>query len=295
MHARELIELAALVSVHGPVLIRGNGQLSPSGVEQYWAASKCRLDRWGRCIKQLSAQSPQATPVWRRTHVPLIRRVFEEILTGEILTRVWTAVLCAYDRHHGTDTGEPVARSVMIGHMEARHRVLALMVSGPGVDAEEAVRLNHLRRRTERWTDMLVGYLAGMHDISEFAIDPHRARDFAEDIHYGSQLKGGQSAWPLVIASLRAAFRQNLDPVSPNSDLNAKIAAGILSCFRPELFDSIGVFQSLWLLRLTNTATDAQGLVEDLLGDRDFAAPGNDVPLGSIELGDGGHRFGDMG
>ncbi len=265
MHARHLVELAALVSAHGPVLVRGSQGISESGIERYWVASKSRLDRWGRSLKALC--TPPADAGWSSTPSQwrFARGVLEEIITGEVLTRVWTAVISAHDRHRGTDEAEPIARSVLIGHLEARHRVLTLLVGGPSIGAEEAVKLNRLRRRTERWTDLLIGYLAGLDDVSEFAVDPYRARDFAEDLRYQSRLKGGRFAWPLLLASLRAAFKQGLGPTSPNEDLNAQIAVSILSCFRSELFDSTGLFQSLWLKRLTYVSDDAQGMIEDLL------------------------------
>jgi hypothetical protein len=278
MHARELVELAAIISAHGPVLVHGTRQLSTASIEQYWTASKSRLDRWGRSLKCLTHEarhtqpfsetrsaSPPDETTWPAGQWPDFHGVLEEILTGEALTRVWTAALCAYDRHHGTDEAEAVARSILVGHLEARHRVLTLLVRAPGIETEVAVKLNHLRRRTERWTDLLVGYLAGMYDVSEFAIDPARARDFAEDLHYQSSLKGGRHVWPLVLASLRATFRQGLCPKSPNADLNAKIGSSVLSCFQPELFDSTGLFRSLWMLRLASGTDEAQGMLEDLL------------------------------
>jgi hypothetical protein len=275
MHARELIELAAIVSAHGPVLIRGSQGLSAGAVEQYWTASKCRLDRWARSLKSFSEEAEAADNPWRQARWPVIRGVLEEILTGEILTRTWTAVLCAYDRHHGSDEAGPIVRSVMLGHLEARHRALTLLVGGRGIDAEQAVKLNCLRRRCERWTDMLVGYLSGLHDISEFAVDPQRARDFAEDLRYRGSFPGGRHAWPLVQASLRSAFRQGLSAESPNADLNARIAAGILCCFQPELFDSTGIFRSLWLWRLCLVTNDAAGMIAELLALEESLPQGN--------------------
>lgn len=263
MHARELVELAALAAVHGPQLIRDTWRISDSSIEQYWTASKCRLDRWGRTLKQLSEIADSGRkPLGAASPA---RAVLEEILTGEILTRVWAAVTCVHDRIRGTELVEPVARSVLIGHLEARHRLLMLLVRGPGIPAEEAVLLNHLRRRSERWTDMLVGYLLGLYDVSEFAVDPERARDFSEDLSYRSRMPGGRHAWPLVRVSLRAAFGPGLSPASPNADLNAQIATSIISCFQPELFDASGVLPSAWLVRVTNTAGDAAGMIDELL------------------------------
>lgn len=265
MHTYELLELAALVSVHGPVLVRNSPPIPPQSVERYWVASKSRLDRWGRTLKTLSA-TDHSKQAGSHDAVSLsVRGVLEEILTGEVLTRLWTAAMCAYDRRRGTDVAEPVVRSVLIGHLEARHRVLTLLVRGPAVSAEQAVRLNQLRRRTERWTDMLLASLAEWVDVGEFAFDPARTKDFAEDLTFQASMKGGQHAWPLVIASLRAAFRQGLCPTCPNFDLNAQIGEAILSAFSTELFDSTGLVQSLWMARLSSVANDAQGMVAELL------------------------------
>ncbi len=222
------------------------------------------MDRWAGGLRNFTREA-QADAGQRQTQWLAFRGVLEEILGGEMLTRVWTAVLCAYDRHHRGDEAEPAARSVLIGHMEARHRVLTLMVRGPGIDAEAALKLNRLRRRTECWTDLLVGHLAGRYAVSEFAFDPQRARDFAQDLRDRGQRRGGRHQWPLVLASLRTAFRQALSAPSPNAELNARIATGILSCFPADLFDSTGLMRSLWLMRLTNVTEDTQGMIEDLL------------------------------
>jgi hypothetical protein len=232
------------------------------GIEQYWVASKSRLDRWNRTLKQLKIKAVDGCSAADRV---LLRGVCEEILTGEVLTRVWSAVLWAYDRRRQADVAEPIAHSVLIGHLEARHRVLTLLVSGPGIDAEEAVKLNRLRRRSEHWIDLLVGRLAQQFPVSEFAIAPDRARQFAEDLHRQSRREGGRMAWSLIEASLRAAFRQGLVAASPNADLNAAIAASVLSCFPADLFDGSGLFPSAWFLRLTRITGDTQGLIDDLL------------------------------
>ncbi len=244
-------------------MIRGVERISESGMEEYWTASKIRLDRWGFCLREFMAKANDVK--WLGTRWPHIRGVLEEIISGEMLARVWTAVVCAHDRQHGAGDAEPVALSVLSGHLEARHRVLTLLVGGPGMDAAAAVKLNQLRCRTERWTDMLVGYLAGLHDSCRFAVDPRRAMDFSQDLHYQCRSPGGRHAWPLVLASLRAAFQQGMTQQSPNADLNGRIAASVISCFQPELFDSTGLFCSMWLMRLINAANDAQGMLDELL------------------------------
>ncbi len=257
MHACELVELAALVSAHGPALVRSPEAIPPACIERYWAASKVRLDHWASQLKALAnrdARNDRQSDAWA---------VLEEILTGEMLTRVWTATLCAYDKRRGSDEAEPVARSVMIGHMEARHRVLTLMAGRP--NTEEAANLNRLRLRIERWTDLLVGHLVAMHDVSEFAFDADRARDFAVDLGDRSRRPDGRLVWPMLRASLRTAFQHELARESPNADLNARIAGSVLGCFPAAAFDSTGLPSSLWLMQVMNSADDTQVMLDDLL------------------------------
>jgi hypothetical protein len=276
MHARELVELAAIVSAQGPVLIRGVQKLSDTGMEEYWTASKIRLDRWSHSIRTFAGKAGDAQ--WHKQQWPDVRGVLEEIIIGEVLTRVWTAVVCAHDRQHGAADAEPIARNVLESHTEARHRVLTLLVHGQGIEPDAAMKLNHLRRSSERWTDLLIGYLAGIHNSCDFAFDADRAKDFSQDLHYQCRHAGGRQAWPLILASLRAAFRLGLSPQSANADINARIASSILSCFQPELFDSTGLFCSMWLMRLINAATDAQGMIDEPIAEESSLAGQNEPP-----------------
>jgi hypothetical protein len=264
MHARDLLELAALVAEHGPALVRQWEPIPEASVAAYWSASRCRLDRWHRELKRFASPatiSSSAAP--STTHASLVGAM-EEVLTGEVLTRVWAAVASAYDRRRGTDLVAPVAGGVLASHTEAQHRVLTVLVSGSALVAEEAMRLDRLRRLSERWTDVLLGHLGTVGSVREFAFDPERAEDFAADFAPQGR-DGGLGVWPLMMSSMRAAFRRGLAAVSPNADLNAKIAASIVSSFPPEWFQAVGVPESLWLLRVSQTATAAEGLIDDLL------------------------------
>ncbi|MBI3836561.1 MAG: hypothetical protein HY288_01330 [Planctomycetia bacterium] len=264
MHARELVEVAGMVALNGPLLVCGRLPPNSTHLEQYWSTSRCRFENWSRALKAYAAlnleDSRQDVDRWIE-----IRAALDEIFASEILTRVWSAVLVAHDRSAGANLAEPIARSVLASHMEARHRALALLVHGRGVSTPQAVALNRLRRRAERWTDMLVGGLLHLSDVSEFAVEPERAEDFAADLTDRRSHPGGLHAWRLTLVSLRNAFRTGLSPLAANPDANARITASILGCFPADLFDSTGLFQSLWMLRLAANASDAQGLISDLL------------------------------
>jgi hypothetical protein len=264
MHARDLAELAALLALHSPSIVHGAGRIPHASHEQYWSASKCRLDRWGRLLRQLTqaAGQPQlpATLSW-----PRIRPVLEEILVAELLTRLWAAVATAHDQQRGDDDLEPVARNVFTSHLDARRRLLALLGDGHTIALPEATKLNHLRRRVERWTDMLLAHLAGAIDIDEFAFDPQRARDFAEDLDHQPPQAERDFSGQLMLLSLRASFANDLADRSPNSDLNRRIASALLGAFRDPTDDPTGIVKSLWLERLNRTAIETEDMVEELL------------------------------
>jgi len=269
MHVRQLVELAALVAVHAPVLIR-SGRISESALEQYWESSKARLDAWGRMLNDyFESQHPQAPNVLGEALQVVawqcIRPVVEEILAAEVLTRVWSGVALAHDRQHGSQQIEPVLRSVYAGHLEARNRALNVLVHGRGFSTQEAVELNRLRRRCERWCDMLLGYVVTDPSVAEFAFERERTREFAQDILDELNQPLSPFGWQLVLSSLRAAFQQGLSDDSPNPALNQQISASILSCFHGELFDSTGLLRSLWMERISHMTSDTEGMIAELL------------------------------
>ena len=158
-----------------------------------------------------------------------------------------------------------MVRSVLVGHAEARNRVLTGILHGPIGGPGPVNQINQLRTRCERWTDVLIGYLLNIEDVSEFAFDPDRARDFAESLDFQRRMGNGPQSWKLTLGSVRAAFRASLCERSASPDLNAQIAASILNCFPPSLFDGTGLVRSIWLTRMQNVTSDAQGMLDDLL------------------------------
>ena len=110
-----------------------------------------------------------------------------------------------------------------------------------------------------------MGGLLQMNNVREFAVDAERADDFAIDLAQQRNHAGGRHAWRMTLVSLRNAFQAGLSPVAANPDANARIAAGILGCFHEELFDSTGMLRSLWMIRLSANASDAQGMIRELL------------------------------
>ncbi len=260
-----MVELAALVATHSRALISRQSYLSRASLEDYWTASRCRLDSWGRDLRRYALSSDKLGEDWARDCWPKVLPVLQEVLTSEILTRVWTAVVVAYDHRHGGGRAEPIARSIHSAHLEARNRVLRLIHRATHFGREEAAILNQTRRRCERWTDLYIGYVITAHDVAEFAIDVDRAREFAGDFSNEERKGVGPQSQSLALSSLRKSFPPSVVAASPNFDLNVRIANSVVSCFPTDVFDSAGLFRSIWSRRIQRTANDAQEMVDQLL------------------------------
>ena len=252
MHARELVELAAIVSAHGPVLVRGTRRLSASGVQQYWTESKCRLDRWFRSLGRFAHEPPQGRRRRPQPVAPRPRRPGRDSHQRNAHPRLGDRAL-RLDRQQGTLEAEPIARSVMIGHLEARHRVLH--VAGPragrrrgsGRPPEPPAAAD---RTLDRPVDRLPGRAGQRRANSPSSPTGHATSPATCGLRAAAPAGARPGRW--CFPRCGRPFAKGSADDSPNADLNARIATAILSCFPAELFDSTGQFRSLWLLRLVN-------------------------------------------
>ncbi len=263
MHVRELVDLAGWLVTQAPGTRWRPLVISRSAMTYYWAQSRCRMDRWGFALKDYLArrETPaQASPAeWRA-----LRPVLEEILVSELLTRVWGAMVACNGAHAQGNELSPITHNIMLGHADARHRALQIVMEAQGQHLAAATELNQLRRRVERWNDTLIGALGCNFDATGAAFDLDRAAGLTSDLMGRAGEAAGESTdW--LLASLRVAFAAGLSPQAPNADLNANIAASILSCLDGTTFDDLGLPQSAWLARLNSRTATAEGLVETAL------------------------------
>lgn len=263
----QLVELAALTAYHGDAFLRSATGMSRTGVESYWAASRNRLNAWSQSLKQLETVARQMAykdeyevygkEIWEKT-LPLI----EEILTSEVLTRIWTAIGCELDRRNETEEIEPFLRSTLVGHLEIRHRLLRLVFNKLKLDEEQLKRVDQIRRRAEKWNDILLGYLIKSCRIEEFAFDVNRVVDFAASLSHETPI--GETTHSLLLSSLRSSFKEGLGGNCPNPKINENVCEAILASFGSDIFDCTGPFHSLWKVRLRLAANDTQGMIDCL-------------------------------
>lgn len=266
--AKMLVELAALAAYHGNAFLSSGASMSRSGIESYWLGSRNRLDAWAVDMKRLEQLNSERA---EQGHFDVDESMWssfaslnEEIMVSEVLTRVWTTLGCALDQRTETNEAEPFVRSVFTGHLEARHRIMRLGFEKMNFSPVQARKADKARRHAERWTDILLGYLRSTCKTDEFAFEPDRVVDFSASLcgHHAPEL-----AQSLLMVSLRSTFRTGFIDRCPNPGYNQQIAAAVLACYGPDVFDSIGIFKTLWQTRLTNTTRDTQGMLDCLIAE----------------------------
>lgn len=267
MHCVIVADLAALVSQHGPALVRGADEVPPAALARYWCESRRRADLWHQVMTRYrsACQCGDSAEIrrWWQDHLA----VLEEVLVTEMLTRVLATLAAGLDETAaGQDEISPVAHSVFLSHLDASNRVHKLMLEGRGSRVQDVVRLNRLRSNVQHWTDALIGRMASQpRQPFPYAFEPQRARRFAVEVRdYGSQESRDMAAL-LINAAMHEALRQRSSPSTALPAANQAVAACVLMMFRPDRFDSVGALKSLWLQRLTSVSIQADRVIKELL------------------------------
>ncbi|MEM9367053.1 MAG: hypothetical protein AAGD07_13750 [Planctomycetota bacterium] len=256
MHSIETAQLAVVMSHRADALLylqqRDRSIADCVGtVEDYWVASHTRLELWHQTMKRLKMASqsslPSAVRIWWDAH----RAVLEEILVTELLTRVVAALGQALDAHSGRDEVSPITHAIFLSHMEARNRVQEAMLDRRGCAVHDAVRLNRLRRVTERWSDHLVGRLAADdRSLVTFGCDRHRTEIVANEHEQGHDSRVQGVVEGLETGSLATSLRPILSRRSALPMANAEVASSVIRWLAPASFAGQGIPASLARLRL---------------------------------------------
>jgi hypothetical protein len=259
LNLRQIVELLGLVSVHSPNLIEAGAPLSRHALERYGDCSQSRIGNWRVLLDELPRRL-SATPaglrplVWQEAEVTLV-----DVLAGGMIARVWGAVLTACDRSRRTVASERIARAALAGQLEAQQQVLRLMIDGPYLTLERVSSLDKLRRRIERWTDLLVGHLVKRYALGDFAFDLERALDFGDEQLRESWGPRQNRIWDLYFVCLHSAFPASRLPGGIEAEWRESLLQSILGCFPHDLFLEDGVLKSVRLQRLLKNGQRREG------------------------------------
>ena len=261
MHARQMAEMAGWISACSELFSSGMVPVEGQHGMRYWTASKCRLQRWQSALKVF--EDDLAEPCEMHDPWYAIEVVIQEILVSEILTRVWTAVLVQHDQTSGNQELQSIGYSVFIGHLEMRSRSMRLLLHNRAAGQQVYDRIDKLRRRMERWADLLLSRISDLEVAARFGFDEQRVRDFAADRPLEDHQRRSRME-NLLQASLVAALNRELSTCSANPDLNAEIIAGILECFPGDRFDSLGLPKGLMHLQVEQNQRNTEAILQTL-------------------------------
>lgn len=256
MNQRLVAEFTALVAAQAPLIIEGTTPLTEGPLWVFWQHSKTFWPRRRHDLEELCSKDANVTNAERAREIVAIA---SDLLVGELLTRVSGAVLTACDRQRRLRRAEPIARNVLAVHQQCRASVLRMLLHSTCLPAEQLAELDRLRRRIERWTDLLLGPLVAHYgdDLADFAFDPRRARDFGEE-QFGARLRSNaQPAWSFLLAGLRSAFPSEAPGSSDDAVL--PIMRSILALFPENAFRPEGPIQSLRQCRIARGSEHAEG------------------------------------
>ena len=260
MHAIQLANMANWAAFNSNQLVQGSA-ISATTCNEYWSQSKCRQNRWMIALKVFEKDVHSGSE--KHDPWPAIEIVVQEIFVSEMLTRVWSATMIMHDQAQNCDELSNIAHSIHIGHVEAKNRAMRLLLDDPAANQDAFDRLNKLRRKVERWTDLLLGQLPDLEVAAQFAFQPNRVRDFGEEnLEYNSnEATTRQMIFANTIPDDLSQFT-NRFPANP--EINQKIAGGLLNCFVADRFDSLGLPKSVQRMWLEKTTLDTQVYLENL-------------------------------
>ena len=271
MHASRLAELGSWIAANSGALIYGCEDQPLLVASSYWMVSKERSQRWITAIKMFEKdiQNPQPNhDPWAALEI-----VIQEVIQSELLTRVWSATVLSHDWYRRSDELHGLAHSVYLSHTEVKNRALRLMLECQGQHIKTVERLNALRLRIERWTDVFLGQLPFKDIAIQFAFDAKRVTDFHNERQeaWGEEMETRQRVFR---ASFASDLRRSQTRFPANPGPNHDLAAGILACFPTDRFDSLGLPKSIKLAWLEKAHHDTQMLVDHLVAFENEAETG---------------------
>jgi hypothetical protein len=267
MQNRDFLNQAVFLTSQFELVVRVGCRLPEVALQRFWVASRTRFDGWGAelrvCTDQLEQTDYGVNSLWHRW-TPLL----EEILISEIVTRIWSYFLEALDDRWGFHEYAPIGQSAYRAHIDARRRVLNLMLRARHRGLPTVWRLNCQRMNAERWTDLLLSQLEPRDWLVGYAFDEGRVRRFAGSV------PNRAAAGAIMQAASRVAFVNSADVPPENVDLHHRMHAAMLACLGRELFHGSGRLISPWQARLMALTEDTQGLLEQWLTE----SPGQSDP-----------------
>ncbi len=268
-----LADVALLASRIGRIAIENQTEPPAAALREFWQQSRELQQMW---TSRLDQWTPAADPQLRQ-----LSQLATQMFGCELMTRVWSTVLLGIDRQTGRDDLSRIARNAVSGLLQIRHGVMSRLLQLPESATPRVAEIERLRRRCDRWTDLLIGNLAGNSDLFEFAFDVDRARDFALESIQFDPSTGPHPVEHLVAAGLRMAFLGQLPESQLTDPAFQRLVQSILGALPQAAFHEDGSLRSLLERRVSSRILRDKLMPASLLGGilvSDPATPATEAP-----------------
>lgn len=244
LSARSLAELALIISRVARTCCDDSGIPSIASLRAFWQSSRLLEQRWTKYLDEWSAAE--------RLDVEALKRISHRIFTSEMLVRTWSTVLAGIDRRRGSDDLLRLGRNAVNSLARVRNGVLARLLRVPDANAMDVMEIDRLRRRCDRWNDLLIGSMFVRSECLEFAFDSERARDFSEESLSTDPAIGPHPAEHFISAGLRLNFIRHLSVEPIEEPEMVCLIKSILSNIPPSALHRDGTFRSLLEQRIAS-------------------------------------------
>lgn len=234
MKLTHLTEIAALMAAHSRLFIEQCDELSTETIGDYYILSRNRFNRWMKDLSDLENGLNIRDPlhlIGMMPSRPAARTITEQILINEMVARIWTILMLARDKYHGTDRIRPLAHNVFLGHLSVRHKALSVVLKDDRMQSDDMTSIDKLRRSTERWTDMLCCPLMNEFELWQYAFHEEVARELLNDRMDQQSLDHRSRAWVLILAGMRHSFPDQEGLSAPIHDDDRRLVRLMLNSF----------------------------------------------------------------
>lgn len=251
MDTRDTIEIGALLSAHSLLLLESPVGYREAAVRSTWRLGRERVSHWLRRLHDAGDTGGEVGAL-------AAAEVARELLTEDVLARVWIGLIRARAERTSDPQLASVANNLLLGRLRARRFVMQWLLDDPQLEETVLRSIDRLRRRTERWTDLLLAPLVGRHDLADIVFDLDRCREFARDEIAEAAADPTSNVWQLLVAGIRVAF-DDLPNTDATRRANRQFTSAVLGCLPTDAFEENGTFRSLPVARIRRSGTRMGG------------------------------------
>lgn len=263
MHARWLIDVAALVTYHASAIVQRKTSLQSEIMNRYWLLSRQRFNEWNRTLREYRECLEQAPASSRGLIWKQVRPTIEEIFLSDVPVRCLCALAHRLEAEGIDKDSHAIANSIFGGQEDLRNRCLHLMSSGIDQPVELTFQLNRVRQSMEIWNDTLIGMIDHPAKVERYAFNKASIVDYTYSEQTQS-LNKQQLRWHFMVSGCQQWIGQHCTSVSTSPTLNELIHRTIFNLMQPEWIESMG-YEYAEITNSERLIVKMQGILDEVL------------------------------